>query len=187
MRLSVNRFRLYSIYLFNYVRMAALKIRYGSSIRFTGPLCFNKTTHFSVTGEGRIILGEKSDNRGELFLLAHGGTIEIGKHCFFNTNCSITSVESIRIGSECKFGNNVVVVDHDHDYKELTDHEFISSPVHIGDGVWIGAGCIILRGVKIGDHCVVAAGSVVRENIPDNSLYYNPGAKGVIKKIENVR
>ena len=161
-----------------------MKIKYGRRIHSDGLLCFDKNVHFSISNNGSIQMGSKSSNRGTLFLSAHGGHIQIGRHCFFNTNCSITSVEQIQIGSECKFGNNIVIVDHDHNYKRRTNEEFISSPIIIGDDVWIGAGCIILRGVHIGNHCVIAAGSIVREDVPDNSLYCNPAAsKGIIRAI----
>lgn len=50
-----------------------------------------------------------------------------------------------------------------------------SSPVKIGDNVWIGGGVIILPGVKIGDNSVIGAGSIVSKSIPSNKLAYgNP-------------
>lgn len=179
-----NRYMLYWKYLYNCFRTGILRIKYGNRFCSDRLLCFDKNVNFSISGNGTIQLGAKSSNRGTLFLSAHNGKIQIGNHCFFNANCSITSVENIQIGNECKLGNNVVVVDHDHNYKRQTNEEFISSPITIGDDVWIGAGSIILRGTHIGDHCVIAAGSIVREDIPDNCLYFNPNAaKGVIRKI----
>lgn len=41
----------------------------------------------------------------------------IGEHCFFNVGCSVTCIESVTIGNGCTFGNNVVIVDHDHDFR----------------------------------------------------------------------
>lgn len=181
----MNKFKLYARYLYNIIRLNVLSIKFAGKIRCDGLLCFDKSAHFSVNGNGSIAIGKKSENRGTLFLMAHGGRIVIGEHCFFNVNCSITSVENITIGKECKFGNNVVVVDHDHDYKRQTSNEFISSPITIGDDVWIGAGSVILRGVHIGNHSVIAAGSIVKVDVPDNSLYFNPTlTRGIIRPIE---
>lgn len=48
-------------------------------------------------------------------------------------------------------------------------------PVFIGNNVWIGAGAIIMPGVKIGDNSVIGAGSVVTRDIPENCVAYgNP-------------
>jgi acetyltransferase-like isoleucine patch superfamily enzyme len=52
----------------------------------------------------------------------------------------------------------------------------------IGDDVWIGANAVILPGVTIGKHCVVAAGAVVTKDVPDNSLVAGVPAK-LIKQI----
>lgn len=84
---------------------------------------------------------------------------------FCNTNVSITAMKNITIGDNVRIANNVVIVDHDHDFQNnLSD--FISEDVIIGNDVWIGANAVILRGVHIGDHAVIAAGSVVNEDIP---------------------
>ena len=70
-------------------------------------------------------------------------------------------MEDITIGDRCQFANNLVIaVDHDHDYRAGWGH-YRTAPVHIGNDVWVGANCVILKGTTIGDHCVIAAGSVV--------------------------
>ena len=94
----------------------------------------------------------------------------IGEHCFFNVGCSVTCIESVTIGNGCTFGNNVVIVDHDHDFRNENRGCFVASPVSIGKNVWIGANTVILRGTKIGDNCVIGAGSVVKGDIPANSI-----------------
>ena len=156
------------LYFKNVIRICAGKIRYGG--RFSAGLIqtFDRL-HLEVHGKGRIRLGSFNQNRGNLYLVADGGRIEIGDHCFFNTGCCVTSVESVRIGSGCKFGNNLVIVDHDHNFKNDDGPEFISSPVIIGNSNWIGANVTILRGTKIGNGCVIGAGSVVKGDIPDGS------------------
>ena len=58
---------------------------------------------------------------------------------------------------------------------------YTTAPVTIGNNVWLGAGVIVLKGVTIGDGSVIAAGTVVNRDIPDNSLVYNQ-RELVIKK-----
>ncbi|MCF2397310.1 hypothetical protein LGR78_14345 [Enterobacter hormaechei subsp. xiangfangensis] len=44
------------------------------------------------------------------------------------------------------------------------------SPVNIGHNVWIGSNVLILRGVTIGDNCIISAGSIVTKSIPSNNI-----------------
>lgn len=47
-----------------------------------------------------------------------------------------------------------------------------TSPVRIGDNVWLGANVVVLKGVTIGDNAVVVANSVVSKEVPANTLFY---------------
>ena len=73
-------------------------------------------------------------------------------------------------------------MDHDHDYKNCFKN-FIKNEVLIKDNVWIGANVTVLKGVTIGKNCVIAAGSIVTKDVPDNSIYFNKIIP-VIKQIE---
>lgn len=52
------------------------------------------------------------------------------------------------------------------------DQPTVTSPVRIGDNVWLGANVVVLKGVTIGDNAVIAANSVVTKDVPANALYY---------------
>ena len=72
---------------------------------------------------------------------------------------------------EIVFGNGVTVgpgsffYDHDHDGKGGFD----TAPIKIGNNVWIGAGCIILKGVCIGDNVVIGAGCIITKDVDSNT------------------
>lgn len=121
---------------------------------------------------GTLKMGGYNQNRGTLHLVVDGGKLSIGNHCFFNTGSCVTCLDEVVIGDRCKFGNNLVIVDHDHNYRRASDSEpeFVSSPIRIGDDTWVGANVVILRGTTIGKHCVIGAGSVVKGEIPDNTV-----------------
>lgn len=105
------------------------------------------------------------------------GKLRIGRNVFFNNDVSINVMEEVRIGEATLIGENVKIYDHDHkfDMNEGDYHEqgFSSSPVVIGRNVWIGANCLILKGVNIGDNAVISGGSVVVKDVPKGTVYYN--------------
>jgi acetyltransferase-like isoleucine patch superfamily enzyme len=140
-------------------------------------------TSFLILNKGKIRINRSLSTRKNVTFISDGGELTIGKGVFFNCNCTITSCSSIKIGNHCSFGPNVVIVDHDHNYKKVNnDDMFISSPVIIGNNVWIGANAVILRGTTIGDNSIIGAGAIIKEHIPENSIVFS---EKKLKFIEN--
>ncbi len=113
--------------------------------------------------------------------------ISIGNNSVIGMRSGIVAHESVTIGDDVWFGQEIYVTDANHGYsdpatppgKQLGAH----SPVVIDDGCWIGHGSVILAGVHLGKHTVVAAGSVVRSSFPDRSVIGGVPAK-VIRRYE---
>ena len=146
------------------------KVKYRSRIELPMVQSFGKHVDIRIDRKGYISLGRETVSRQGLILRAEGGSLTIGDKCFFNTNCSITCMDSIQIGKACQIANNVVIIDHDHDYRKPLG-AYKTAPVIIGDRVWIGANCIILKGSKIGDGAVIGAGSVVKGTVGANAVF----------------
>lgn len=99
-----------------------------------------------------------------------GATLTIGN----NVGMSSTRLwihESVRIGNNVKIGGCVLITDtdaHPMDYvvRRSSNEGTKSAPVVIEDDVWVGAHCIILKGVTIGARSIIGAGSVVTNSIP---------------------
>ncbi len=153
-----------------YVR---LNIRYGKYIKMSAVN--------SIKGKLTVELLPKSSLQVGAFLMSAGpcyikcterALCKIGEKVFVNHNCSITCVEEITIGDYCNIANNVVIVDHDHRLgRDGVEDGLESTPVHIGNNVWIGANTVILRGSTIGDGAVIAAGAVVKGKIPAREVW----------------
>lgn len=78
----------------------------------------------------------------------------------------------IRIGNSVRIGHGVslLTVDHDIGTKDLRSGIRKYGPIEIGDGAWLASHVVVLPGVRIGAGAIVAAGSVVTHDVPDNTL-----------------
>lgn len=106
--------------------------------------------------------------------LERDARIEIGEKCFFNHGCSLNALLEIKIGGGCIFGENVKIYDHNHRFADrihqIKEQGYSVAPVEIGAHCWIGSNVTVLKGTKIGDNCVIGAGCVIAEEIPENSI-----------------
>lgn len=152
-------------------KILILRIKYAKRLRINLVQALDKGFALSISNKAEVSIGKESVTRLNVTFRAEEGTLTIGDKCFFNSNVSVTCMKKITIGSGCQIANNVVIVDHDHDYKNSLGN-FIKEEVTIGENVWIGANCVILKGSRIGDNCTIAAGSVVKGEVPSNTLFY---------------
>ena len=118
-----------------------------------------------VIPRGDIALGDRVTFLGGMVpteLVAHeGGALSIGSSTVVNYGSSFEAWSSIRIGSRCWIASFVRIADRGWQG---------TSPVTVGDDVWIAHGATIEPGVSVGDGSVIAAGSVVTQDVPPNSL-----------------
>jgi acetyltransferase-like isoleucine patch superfamily enzyme len=85
---------------------------------------------------------------------------------------------SIILGDNCRIGDLVAIFDSDHHSLEPSRPMRIA-PVRLGTNVWVGRSATILPGVTIGDHAVVAAGSVVTDDVPARTVVAGVPARPV--------
>lgn len=123
----------------------------------------------------KLKIGGGSYFRGKSsFYLGDKAKIIIGQHVFFNRGCSLNAMEGIEIGNDCLFGEDVKIYDHNHKFRKkeerINNQGYTKELIEIGDSCWIGSNVIILKGSIIGNNCVIAAGVIIRNKIPDNTL-----------------
>jgi len=113
----------------------------------------------------------RSDVEQVSMIALEGGSIEIEEGVFVNNGVWIRSAASVSIGAWSKIGPRVMIMDSDsHDTAPGHGPASGAKPVVIEEDVWIGAGAIILKGVRIGKHSVVGAGSVVTRDVPASTI-----------------
>ena len=100
-----------------------------------------------------------------------GFNVRLGKDVLVNYNCTFLDTAPITIGDHTKIGPDchLVTAVHPMDHIERRTHKVRGEPITIGEDCWIGANVTILPGVKIGDRCIIGAGSVVTKDVPSDS------------------
>ncbi|WP_194191601.1 sugar O-acetyltransferase [Clostridium chrysemydis] len=99
-----------------------------------------------------------------------GKNVHFGKGVYANFNLTLVDDGEIFVGDNVMFAPNVIIDTATHPiHPELRRKQAqYNLPIYIGDNVWIGAGSIVLPGVKIGKNSVIGAGSIVTRDIPEN-------------------
>jgi acetyltransferase-like isoleucine patch superfamily enzyme len=141
----------------------------------------------------KICIGENSIISGTLLVFKYGGQITIGERCYIGDYSRIWSGESVKIGNDVFVSHNVNIMDtnsHELDalerkssYEKLLvaglptqKGNVITRPVIIEDHVWVGFNAVVLKGVRIGEGAIIAAGSVITKDVPAYCMVAgNPG------------
>jgi len=105
----------------------------------------------------------------------------IGDRCLIGRGSAIVGHYRIDIGDDVYTGMNVYITDQNHGYEDISapigTQDPQDDPVVVGSGSWIGSGAVVLPGARLGEHCVVAANSVVRGEFPPYSVVAGVPAK----------
>lgn len=158
------------------VKMGLNKILHGGS--FSGPMLCQISPLSEITFDrgGELHIGSGFKMRdGAKLRVRKGAVCTMGKNVSISSFNVITCKEFITMGDNVILSPGVQIYDHDHDYAcegGIAEMKYKTSPVEIGSNVWIGANCVILRGTRIGDNCVIGANTVVKGEIPANSVVY---------------
>lgn len=135
-----------------YIEMAA-----NSTLHFTG--------RASIRGEAHIVLGE-------------GARVVVGNHCILRERLWLAAQQEVTLADGAGTGQDTMILDSDvHPIIIDGKWERPHGAVHIGKNVWVGAHCIILKGVTIGEESIIGAGSLVTKDIPDHVLALGRPAK----------
>ena len=143
-------------------------------------------TRMDVMPFNRFYLGNQSTIEDFCTVNNGVGKIYIGD----DTRIGLGSVliGPVYVGNHVRLAQNVVISALNHNYQDIelpiSKQGVNTSEVYVGDETWIGANAVILPGVFIGKHCVIAAGSVVTKNVPSYSVVAGNPAR-VVKEFHH--
>lgn len=113
------------------------------------------------------------------FYCDYGDGITIGSRTFVNFNCTMLDGATITVGDECLLASGVQLITATHPIDPGRRRAALEQalPISIADGVWLGAGAIVLPGVSIGENTIVGAGAVVTKDLPAGVVAYGNPAR----------
>ena len=176
----------------DWVIMNQVETRPRWFMRLLAPLYQHRGKHSVIHRSARMdtppyrlfSLGEYSVIESFVCINNAVGDVIIGDHTRIGLHNTI--IGPVEIGNNVNLAQGITVTALNHNFsdanKRIDEQGVSTNPVTIEDDVWVGANAVILPGVTIGEHCVVAAGAIVTKDVPPHSLVAGVPAK-VIKKI----
>ena len=157
------------------IKIIILKIFRKNFVELPVKCAISPLAEITVDRGAKVCIGSDYRQRSGSHIRARkNAQLKIGKNVSVNHGCMIVCHENIEIGNDVQFSPNVMVYDHDHDFRAeggIKAMKYKNSPIKIGNNVWIGANSVILRGSVIGDDCVIAAGSIVKGEISAGTVF----------------
>lgn len=142
---------------------------------------------------GRIRFGTLVQNRGLGCVchwtveLKYPGNLTLGDRVIIGTHVSIGAHSPIHLDSHVRISTGVQLETASLDFADGTPpYSHVSAPIRVHEGAWIGSQAIILGGVTIGRHAVVAAGAIVTKDVPDHAVVAGMPAK-VVKVLQSAK
>jgi acetyltransferase-like isoleucine patch superfamily enzyme len=170
----------------NYLRWFWRFHSFGWRSRLETPDMLTNSQDISIGRKVQIRKGSRIEAFGRIDGKAPKITIGDRTSIQFYFHCG--AAESVTIGQDVLISGRVYISDHDHCFDDPENsarwsQKLTSKPVVIEDGVWLGEGCVILKGVTIGKRAVVGANAVVTKDVPPFTVVCGVPAK-VIRKIK---
>lgn len=195
----------------NYLKTIFFNLKFVKSNNMAHNVVLYNGVYYDVHNTGKIIINNgnleigKSWTRESVFpsvlRLCNCAIIEVEGHFTIYEGSSIYINDDARLTLKSGYANNRfniscfediqighdVVISEDVSIRDSDNHTIIdrqnTKPIRIGNHVWIGMRSVILKGVNIGDGAVIAAGTVVNKDVPENTLVGGVPAKVIENNI----
>jgi len=151
-----------------------LKLRWRGRLQTDG-LCFVcRGVTLEIGRNATVSLGRWSWLGQGCKIRAHEGRVTVGAKSVLGQECTISAYQHVSIGRECIVADRVMLIDFDHGVVEverpIRQQGIYKRDVRVGHNVWVGYGACLLRGVTVGNNCVIGTNSVVNKDVPDDAV-----------------
>ena len=156
----------------NWLRLSSMKLTHPG-LSYNGIQLWGYNSKIKLDRNSQVTFGNRIVSDGRFTLMAgKHSKLTIGDRVYFNENCIISCMKTVEIGQGCRFGPGVRIYDNDHEFDAVhgvrASHK--TGDIVIGKNCWIASDCVILRNTKIGDNCVIGAGTILKGVVPDASI-----------------
>ncbi|RII35017.1 acyltransferase [Clostridium chromiireducens] len=160
-----------------------IKLKYKKSYFEVGDNVFISTKAKIIMGKNsKLIICNNSYISDSVRLIVHDNSeLIIDERVYVSINTIISSNSKVSIGSDTSIAHNVTIIDTNKNYSNINlkikEQGAIAKPIVIDNDCWIAAGVVILPGVSLGKHCVVAANAAVNKSFEASSVLGGVPAK----------
>ena len=155
-------------------RYLLLKLRHRGRLRTDGICFICPGVRLEIGPHATLQIGRWAWIGHDSKIRVHEGEVSIGAKTVIGQECTISAFQHVSIGRECIIADRVMLIDFDHGVIEvdrpIRTQGIYKRDVHVGHNVWIGYGACVLRGVSIGDNCIVGTSAVVTKQVSQNSV-----------------
>jgi acetyltransferase-like isoleucine patch superfamily enzyme len=136
-----------------------------------------------ITIGDNVIISRNCVIQGKIGGISIGNKTDIGCNTILSASGGMSIGNSVLIAGNCYLGGGRYYTDR-VDIPIMEQGVYTRGKLTIGDDVWLGAGAVVLDGVKIGKGCIIGAGAVVTKDLPDYSIAAGVPAKVIKSRIE---
>ncbi|MCG3116099.1 MAG: acyltransferase [Candidatus Manganitrophus sp. SA1] len=159
----------------------------GKNLRLPNGIPLIVGTHLKIFLGDNVSIGRSTIGASKVF---DDPILKIGNNTSLGYGTVISVAKEVSIGDNCMIAPHCMIMDSD-DHPIDPQKRFLQMPVEkeevrpikIGNNVWIGAYCAILKGVTIGDNSIIATHSVITKDVMENSIYAGNPARPVSRDI----
>lgn len=150
------------------------RIKFGKFVSLHDGVEIDALSKNGITLGSKVSIGKNSFIRCTATLKELGDGLIIGDNVGIGSNAFLGCWGGIKINKNTIIGERFTIHSDNHEFSDrsiLIRHQGVKKlPVEIGENCWIGSNVTVLGGVRIGNGCVIGAGTIVTKNIPDNSV-----------------
>jgi len=162
----------------------------GKNLKLPNGIPLIVGSHLQIYLGDNVSIGRSTIGANKIF---DNPILKIGKNTTLGYGSVISVSKEVTIGDDCMIAPNCTIMDSDDHpvnpnkrlkREPITEDEV--KPVLIGNNVWIGSYCTILKGVKIGDNSIISAHSVITRDVLPNCIYAGNPARPTLRDIDKI-